>query len=217
MKRSIRFVCSSGPITSGFKAAIVAAAVSLTGSSAEAGGCHCQQPAEFPGPSYCQCESGWGHQRREPGPIYKTLDAFAGGIEKLLQLDGSSGSAACDDACDAAMVRELSQPAFPPAPLPPQPGAAPQRHRRVIPHGELPAPASPQHAEPMRMSSPKFQPLSPESGSGAQEAAPRDGASDPFLDDSVSVDPRGGAFVRPSSYETRAVPRVSSRRLNSAR
>ena len=95
------------------------------------------------GPVGCDsCSSG----RSIPSPgkvVYKTLDAFAGSIEKVLGLDKckSSGcdSGACDgggcDGCDAVMMEELMMPS-PPVHSPdihPQP--------RLIPRGTpVPAP-----------------------------------------------------------------------------
>ncbi len=45
------------------------------------------------------------------GPIFKTLDAVAGGIESLIGKCNRKGSSACDacDGCDAAMIHDLSQ------------------------------------------------------------------------------------------------------------
>lgn len=256
MKRSICIARRLGSIYPSALAAIAAAAVTLAGSPAQAGGCPCQQPREYPGAAICECESGWGHREAKPGPIYKTLDAFAGGIEKLLRLDSSSSDTVCDDACDAAMIDDLSQPPRHPATAHPhhhraQPGyRAPHSHRHVSPHG---APAVPGGAtDRLQMSSPNIQtlpnPSIPERGelrrqpsygrtpggrpaetspqrrgnstspsNGSERSGSGDASSDPFADDSVLVDPRGGKFVRPSNYETGRAPRVSSRRLNSAR
>ena len=58
-------------------------------------------------------QTGWagGH---EHGPIYRTLDALAGGIEKVIdvaasakQRAGSRGAPLCDDGCDAILMDEL--------------------------------------------------------------------------------------------------------------
>ncbi|MGV3486670.1 MAG: hypothetical protein ACO1RT_19790 [Planctomycetaceae bacterium] len=63
----------------------------------------------------------------EHGPIYRTLDALAGGIEKVIdvaaavkQRGSSSAGPLCDDACDAMMMDELT--ALPPYDVMP-PGA----------------------------------------------------------------------------------------------
>ena len=64
---------------------------------------------------------GFGHAdaSRSPGPafngpIYKTLDAVAGGIEKVFGLDKrhqrDCDARSCDDGCDAAMMQDLSMP-----------------------------------------------------------------------------------------------------------
>ena len=54
----------------------------------------------------CHCHAGHG-------PIYRTLDAFAGGIEKLLRLDqparGACDEFACDGGCDALSMQDVMQ------------------------------------------------------------------------------------------------------------
>ena len=51
---------------------------------------------------------------REHGPIYKTLDAVAGGIEKVFGLDKrhhrGCDAGSCDNGCDAAAMHELMTP-----------------------------------------------------------------------------------------------------------
>lgn len=67
----------------------------------------------------CGCESSGNRKRWRASetPVFKALDALAGGIEKALRLDKDSscdGGSVCDDACDASMIHELSQPLPPP-------------------------------------------------------------------------------------------------------
>jgi hypothetical protein len=57
----------------------------------------------------CDCSSG----KKKHNCVYKALDAFAGGIEKLLRLDQCDSrcdESVCDDGCDAAMIDELMLP-----------------------------------------------------------------------------------------------------------
>lgn len=154
------------------------------------------------------------HTRWRPGPIYQTLDAVAGGIEKLFRLDrrpghqglrrpgGDSGcDDACDDACDAATLLliesggRLSHP-FGPADdrdLSEPPEVVEPNVRRMTP--------PPVVAPPVRPSPPGTRPLPPPPGPPAVPPRPQlqepDGGSifdalgDPFEDDSASRVPRG--------------------------
>ena len=65
------------------------------------------------------CSSG-GSRLMENCLIYKSLDALAGGIEKVLGLDKSCGcdEFGCDDACDAATMQELMMMPVEPMQLP---------------------------------------------------------------------------------------------------
>jgi len=82
-----------------------------------------------------QCVAG-GHSR---GPIYKTLDALAGGIEKMIDVTVSMGRKSsstgdgtpCDDGCDSMTLTELgtiyrvNEVEVPMPPMPPMPPAYP--------------------------------------------------------------------------------------------
>lgn len=156
MIRSNWLARSAASISPGARKVVMAAAMSLAASPLQAGDCHCHQGPHHVSDTYCDCQPDWGKPAGH-GPIYKTLDAFAGGIEKLFRLGpkGNACDAACDDACDAAMIDELSQPAWPlTMSQPGQPGSEPARPRAST----SPAPSAAR--DPLRMSSPKIQPLS---------------------------------------------------------
>lgn len=105
----------------------------------------------------CSSRSGIANRGGTPdGPIFKTLDALAGGIEKLTGLDQcpssgcdsgcgcDAGPSGCDDACDAAMIQELSAPVYVPAPSYSPTPAQPAIPQTVTPHYSDPVP----HTEP---------------------------------------------------------------------
>jgi hypothetical protein len=93
-------------------ACLVAAAICLSmTTSTSAGECGCESACDafpsFDSAGTCDCS----HR----SCIYKALDAFAGGFEKMLYLckcsSGCSSNRAekvCDDGCDAAMIQELT-------------------------------------------------------------------------------------------------------------
>ncbi len=61
--------------------------------------------------SGCTCDCSRG--KKKHNCVYNALDAFAGGIEKLLRLDqcdSGCDESVCDDSCDAAMFDELPMP-----------------------------------------------------------------------------------------------------------
>ena len=115
-----------------------------------------------------------------PGPVYRTLDAFAGGIERLLGLDkhpAHCDRSGCDDACDAALLHEMQMPRGEVWEV--APPNMPSELRPV-----RPAQPGSQGAEPRRMPPERdAEPLpSPEQDGGSIF----DALSDPFEDDSAS-------------------------------
>ncbi len=132
-----------------------------------------------------ECDGGCG---REHGPIYKTLDTVAGGIEKLLffslkhRVGGGCDEMACDDGCDAMTMADmmmyeethvpmgmappvLMQPSVAhPSPTSPghvhaEPSLPPQSPPRQIMRS-VPAPSTYSPA-PARMSQPTLTPMMP--------------------------------------------------------
>ena len=83
--------------------------------------------------------------------IFKSLDAIAGGIEKALGLEKSSGCDAlgCDDACDAANMQDLMMPMHP-AEIPMNGHSAPALSAPIVttPHVSAP-PSAPIDVRPM--------------------------------------------------------------------
>jgi hypothetical protein len=90
--------------------------------------------------------------RKPSGPIFKTLDAFAGGIELVLEntvlghSKSKSGCDAqvCDDGCDAILLHELSMP---------------QGSKLAVPEAyqTLPPPPSPMHSTPPQSLTPMIE------------------------------------------------------------
>ena len=114
---------------------IVAGACDRCGSSATCSQ-GCSEPACSAFEPTCGCGSAVcsGGCRKLNNPILKTLDAVAGGIERILGLDRCNPSACavgcdsgCDDACDAAFASELMTPLpySPPVALPYSPSIQP--------------------------------------------------------------------------------------------
>lgn len=152
----------------------------------------------------------WRPPQWRPGPIYQTLDAVAGGIEKLFRLDRRSaphgarrpgGDSACDDGCDAATLLLIDSGGGLPLPLDPADDRdlseplepfEPDVRRTPPPSGVAPS---------VRPSPPRTRPLPPPPGRPAVPPPPQrqepDGGSifdalgDPFEDDSASRTPRG--------------------------
>lgn len=147
----------------------------------------------------------YGHDHlavnRGPGPIYRTLDAVAGGIERLFGLKKRSHACdafGCDDACDAATPHSMLPPGeFLPMERSPQPMRSTPRPSTG---GGLPA-TPPQPVEPRQQ--PPSRPLPPPPVQQEEESI-FDALSDPFKDDSASF--RGG--LRPHSQTTAPLLRV---------
>ncbi|TWT93216.1 hypothetical protein [Stieleria varia] len=81
----------------------------------EVGGCDCGVAAE----PTCGCGvAACGGCKTPHNPLYRTLDAVAGGIEKVLGFDkcksgcNSGCDSNCDDACDAGYANELMNPIY---------------------------------------------------------------------------------------------------------
>ena len=163
----------------------------------------------------------WRATPWRPGPIYQTLDAVAGGIEKLFRLDRRSaphgarragGDSACDDGCDAATLLLIESGRGSSRPL--APGDDRDRPGRLVPDVRQ-APAAGGAAPSVRPSPPRTRPLPPPPG---QPAVPQqrqrqepDGGSifdalgDPFEDDAASRVPRGRGSIatRPRAHSIR--------------
>jgi hypothetical protein len=96
------------------------------------------------------------------GPIYRTLDAIAGGIEKVIDVATSTGKnasdcdeAVCDDGCDPMMLTELDSSMEMPeasapshAPLPPAMPVQPAPHYDAAPLQSMPIEAAPMESYP---------------------------------------------------------------------
>lgn len=97
------------------------------------------------------------------GPVYKTLDTLAGGIETIFRL-GDQGKARCDencdDGCDHVMLQELSNPVdlnqIYLAPAAPAPLHSVPQHSAPLPPADIQPPAARQ--SPQRQSAPDLPP-----------------------------------------------------------
>lgn len=96
--------------------------------------------------------------RQPSGPIFKTLDALAGGIEMVLEKTvlghskanrGSCDSQACDDGCDAIMLHELNLPRSSKI-------AVPEAYQPLSPSESLMDPVAVPSAPSMRQVDPTF-------------------------------------------------------------
>ncbi len=99
----------------------------------------------------CHSQRGCGDACCEPrpgGPIFKTLDTLAGGIETVLQktvlnrnaslFSGRGGKRSCDDACDAMIAHSHGHPHADLVPLPPA-----NAHAAPLPQAQSAAPQRP--------------------------------------------------------------------------
>ncbi len=169
------------------------------------------------------------------GPIFQTLDAVAGGIERFLGLDqcGSGCDSACD-ACDYGMVDELmitpapqhhhSEPALPNVPpesysQPAQPYTQPAQpySQPAQPYSQPAQPYSqPEHAMPVP--EPEMRPLPPVQNDQQDDGSLFDTLNNPFSDDEVRWTPKTRRSMEPSAYHKRKIPvqamRPSSSYLN---
>lgn len=159
----------------------------------------CDEPACGVAEPTCGCgSSGCGGCRTSTNPIMKTLDAVAGGIEKVLGLDRchqngcSSGcdvscEAGCDDACDSAFAQELMVPIQSPPTIstPPSHSVAPVPSLPTVP----PIDPSPAPMSQPRMIQPRtVMPMAPTPAPAMTpnpEPAPADsrGVGEPQMDE----------------------------------
>ena len=146
--------------------------------------------------------------RQGPGPIYRTLDAVAGGIERVFGLHSRGhgcDEAGCDDGCDTATLHALmpghGHP-LPPGTAFPHPGLIPVPSREAeVPSDRLPSHRPPSHRPPSDDSPSLRRPRSeslPEPGSDEDDPGSFfDTLSDPFEDDSAGLQPvRPGVAAR---------------------
>jgi hypothetical protein len=97
------------------------------------------------------------------GPLYRTLDAIAGGIEKVIDVAAGAGKqssgcddAVCDDGCDPMMLNELGSSMGTPeastpyhAPHPPMMPVNPAPHYETLPLESMPTESVPADRMPM--------------------------------------------------------------------
>lgn len=175
--------------------------------------------------------SSYGHSHRptkaaDRNFVFRALDSFAGGIEKLLRLDDhctSCDEIGCDDACDAAMMQELLLPEGELVPMPEmqQWEVQPYVEQRLMPapdSGGQQAPSSPNSGIEQGT------PQSPSSPPVEQPAAPRqgddsifEGLGDPFEDDQASKAPGRKSVIRRSSFGGSAAKAMQVQRISSRR
>lgn len=133
--------------------------------------------------------------RREAGPIYRTLDVVAGGIERVFGLHSRGhrcDEPGCDDACDAATLQALTpghgHPIPPGTPFP-HPGFIPTPSDQANgPFREAPS-FDPPSTRPPSTRPPRTESL-PAPGSGDDESGSFfENLSDPFEDDSAGLRP----------------------------
>ncbi len=131
------------------------------------------------------------------GPIYRTLDALAGGIEKVLGLSATQRASwcdqeSCDDGCDAITAMQLEMP-LPPIHRPANPPMPPSDFR-VTPPSMVPTPPPmmPQAADDDWLDgfSPPIEgtPMRPQPSPVPmpQTVNPYDALPNPFMDDPQS-------------------------------
>lgn len=102
-------------LKSRFLACVTAGGLCLaaTAGNTLAADCGCESSCDFCPTASSACGCDCSYDIKKHNCLYKALDAFAGGIEKLLCLDRCDGGCdelACDDGCDAAMIDELMLP-----------------------------------------------------------------------------------------------------------
>lgn len=149
----------------------------------------------------CGCAAG-------RGPIYSTLDAFAGGIEKLLGLTKPRGGACdemiCDGGCDAMPMHELMQmPAD--HPMPGYVGAPPMYVPQQEMHSDVevspmadPRPMmrpTPAPSAPMRMSPHRMSPMN----------APEQQTQEPFQIREMKKGPTGSGVMPSDTQNDRSI------------
>lgn len=189
----------------------------ITAEPAWAGDCGCTNVCVECPPDACDCPCDCGPRVKWPKPIYKALDAVAGGIEKVLGLDkihcgpgcdAGCDEVFCDDGCDAATLYELSQPSEPQyfhQPQPIAPAAPVHQAPRAVPappayrsHDLYPSDSQAPRMQ-MRMGEPSFSEPQPmhQPQTIAPPVHPQESLPNPFLDDARVTSKRR---VRPTSY-----------------
>ena len=225
-RRGIRLAAVRGLMLAGATTlgAVAGTGIGLTDPIAMATECDC-----FDG----SCDACGSGGTAEPNNfLYKSLDALAGGIEKVLGLDKSRASS-CDDACDAVSMHELMMPMAPmqmhspstthvhphastynSTPYMPAPNQVPQRQYVPAPPASVPgiveAPVEIRQTEPKVL--PPVNNMIPQPVPEPQpmpKAEPKPGGSlfdaldDPFSDDEVR-NYRPYRNVRPSGFLQKA-------------
>jgi hypothetical protein len=216
-------------------ACLVAAAICLSmTTSTSAGECGCESACDafpsFDSAGTCDCS--------QRSCIYKALDAFAGGFEKMLYLCKGSSSCSsnrteklCDDGCDAAMIQELTAP----EPIYRHPhhtySSPPQVHSATIDDHEIrfsaPSPRQQTLADPnvqMRMTKPRIQDQrlgrGSDGGPEARELFPPSRIPAPESQQSLPTEP-GTNTERESLFDTLSDPfrddEAQTRRYRSVR
>ncbi len=152
---------------------------------------------DWEGTAWADYRHGGPAIRRGHGPIYRTLDAVAGGIERVFGLRSRGhgcDEAGCDDGCDDATLHALMpghRHALPPGTAFSHPGLIPVPSRGA----ELPSSRPPSDDSPSTRP-PRTESL-PAPGSDDDPESFFDTLSDPFQDDSAGLPPvRPGGKTR---------------------
>jgi hypothetical protein len=159
--------------------------------------------------SYDSCDDCAGIGIGTPnGPIFKTLDAFAGGLEKMLGLDNCAPcDSGCDLACDAAIIDDTMWPMAPATTeqytQPVMPSVPPETYTQPQPYTQPLQPEG-EHGQP--------QTPAPMSEPEAENGGLFETLDNPFMDDEVRRAPRRS--VQPSSYLPRPVRSQPSRTVS---
>ncbi|TWU64818.1 hypothetical protein [Crateriforma conspicua] len=203
----------------------------MIGGSAIAGsadhGCQCGQcaTASMDCPSCdCGCES-TGKRKFSVAqtPLYKALDALAGGIERALFLDRDHHGkvtqcddiSGCDDACDAATLQTLQQWEQSPPLAVPQPIPIDAMPSNAVPSNAVPSDAVP--VQPLPPNGTQYQPAHPMAPPAAtpqpmrrittppEQDAPLDRLdprANPFADDPMTYDQPTGSGLKPVRFDS---------------
>lgn len=199
-------------------AASISAGLTLSSTSVLASECGCNAcgMAEVSMSDPCGCDAA----AKKHNPLFRTLDALAGGIEKVLGLDkcksshGGCDEALCDGGCDASPYYEAMMPHPQSAPImseshsyqpvPPPPVVAPHQ---TSPRQSYGAPRSPMHMSQPRIQTPM--PIQKRENVDSGGGSLFDNLSDPFSDEARRTQKQ---TIRPSAFT--ASKQTSSRRTS---